>query len=303
MKRRTGLFISLLAIIGLIMALPGCKPARSEKPIVTVTIAPQQYFAEKIAGDKFEIRTMVPNGSSPESFDPSPGALVNLSHSKAYFRIGHIGFELAWMDKLQQTNPDMKVFNNSEGIELIEGSEHACSDPSHHHHDTAEAIDPHVWTSAANGKVIAQNMLNAFIELDPDNKSYYEANYKELMQEVQQTSDSVDMLLKNMQGKSFVIYHPALTYLAREYGMQQHAIENQGKEPSAAHLKALIDEVRDSKAHVIFIQQEFDEKNARMIADELGIRVVQINPLSYEWSKELIEIAKTLNDGETDSNK
>ena len=81
MKRRTGLFISLLAIIGLIMALPGCKPARSEKPIVTVTIAPQQYFAEKIAGDKFEIRTMGPNGSIPESFDPSPGALVNLSHS------------------------------------------------------------------------------------------------------------------------------------------------------------------------------------------------------------------------------
>lgn len=301
-KLTNPLVMSLLIMAGFIILFSGCKSTRSEKPIVTVTIAPQQYFAEKIAGDKFEIRTMVPNGNSPESFDPSPVDLVNLSHSKGYFKIGYIGFELAWMNKLQEMNPQMRVFDNSQGIGLIEGGEHVCSDASHQHQHE-EVVDPHIWTSATNGKLIAKNMLDAFIALDPDNKAYYENNYADLMKEITLTSDTVDQLLKPLEGKSFVIYHPSLTYLAREYGLDQHAIENQGKEPSAAHLKALIDEVRESGARVIFIQQEFDAKNAQMIADELGIKVVQINPLSYEWSKELIDIAKVLNDAETDSNK
>lgn len=300
MRKQIHLFLLVMTVGIVAFGLSSCKSSRSEKPVVTVTIAPQAYFAEKIAGDKFEIQTMVPNGNSPESFDPSPGALVNLSHSKAYFRIGQIGFEMAWMDKLKQANPSMKVFDNSQGVALIAGGEHACSDPDHHH-DHGGAVDPHIWTSAANSMTIARNMLDAFIELDPANKTYYEANYDELMKEITQTADSVDGLLQNMKGKSFVIYHPSLTYLADEYGMHQHAIENQGKEPSAAHLKELIDEVRNSGAHVIFIQQEFDEKNARMVADELGIRVVQINPLSYDWNKEMIEIAKALHDGEADS--
>lgn len=306
MKKQIHFILSLLVTGFFVFGLSSCKSSGSDKPIVTVTIAPQAYFAEKIAGDKFDIQTMVPNGNSPESFDPSPNALVNLSHSKAYFRIGQIGFEQAWMDKLEQANPNMKVFDNSKGIALITGGEHSCAHHGHDHahdhdHDHGEAVDPHIWTSPANGMAIARNMLDAFIELDPANKSYYEANYDKLMKDIEQTSDSVDLLLKDMKGKSFVIYHPSLTYLANEYGMEQHAIENEGKEPSAAHLKDLIDKVRESGAHVIFIQQEFDEKNARMISDELGIKVVQINPLSYDWNKEMIDIAKALRDGETDS--
>lgn len=287
-------FLPALLVSG-VMFLLGCSQPQKQKPIVTVTIAPQRYFAEKIAGDKFEIHTMVPYGSSPESFDPSPGALVNLSNSKAYFKIGYIGFELAWMDKLQRNTPGMKVYDNSEGIELLENEDHNCSDPSHHH-EVDQVIDPHIWSSPANGKKIAANMLKAFVELDPDNRSYYEQNYAELLKEIQQTTDSIDGMLRDQEGDTFVIYHPSLTYLAHDYGLHQYAIENQGKEPSAAYLKNLIDEVKGSGAKVIFIQQEFDAKNARMIGDELGLKVVSINPLSYDWNKELIEIAKALDD-------
>ncbi|MGL4293050.1 MAG: metal ABC transporter solute-binding protein, Zn/Mn family [Bacteroidales bacterium] len=278
-----------------VLLLTACVQPEKQKPIITVTIEPQKYFAEKIAGDKFDIHTMVPGGSSPESFDPSPGALVNLSHSSAYFRIGYIGFEMAWMDKLQRNHPELKVYDNSQGIELIENSGHTCSDPSHHH-EMDLTIDPHIWTSAANGEKIARNMLSAFIELDPDNKSYYEDNFNKLQQEIRQTNDSVHAMLDDQRGDAFIIYHPALTYLAQEYGLKQYSIENQGKEPSAASLKSLIDQVRESGAKVVFIQQEFDEKNARVIADELGLKVVQINPLSYNWNQELIDIAKALDD-------
>ncbi|MBR4922041.1 MAG: zinc ABC transporter substrate-binding protein, partial [Bacteroidaceae bacterium] len=66
---------------------------KNEKPIITVTLEPLRYFTEAIAGDNYQIVSMVPKGSNPESYDPTPQQLVNLSQSQAYFRIGHIGFE------------------------------------------------------------------------------------------------------------------------------------------------------------------------------------------------------------------
>lgn len=278
-----------------VFTLSGCVQNKQQKPIVSVTILPQQYFAEKIAGDKFEIHTVVPNGSSPESYDPSPASLVNLSNSVAYFKIGYIGFELAWMDKLQHNAPEMKIFDTSKGIDLLVNEQHQCNNPAHHH-EIEGGIDPHTWTSPANAEVIASNMRDAFIELDPKNRDYYEKNYAELLTEIHATRDSIASILKDNVGESFVIYHPSLTYLADEYGLHQFAIENQGKEPSAAFLKTLIDSVGNRNVKVIFIQQEFDEKNARLIAEEVGAKVVPINPLNYEWSKELIEIANALNE-------
>lgn len=72
-----------------------------EKPVITVTLEPQRYFTEAIAGDKFKVVSMVPKGSSPETYDPVPQQLVSLGDSKAYFRIGYIGFEQTWMDRLR----------------------------------------------------------------------------------------------------------------------------------------------------------------------------------------------------------
>ena len=305
---RRNLILLLTAFSVALLLLTACHARKNDsdgstRPVVTVTIEPQAWFAKRIAGDKFDIKTMVPGGSSPESFDPSPGDLVKLADSRAYFQIGHIGFEQAWMNKLRQANPQMQVFDNSQGIALIAG--HNCADHDHdadheeaHHDHSHGAIDPHVWESPANGLTIARNMLDAFIALDPDNRGYYEENASKLMAEITQTADSVDLLLEPLRGQSFVIYHPSLTYLADEYGLNQLAIEAGGKEPSAAQLKELIDRVRQSGARVIFIQQEFDAKNARLIADELGLRLVPINPLSPDWGTELVNIAKALHDGE-----
>ncbi len=290
MRKKIFTFVSLLSFLLLFAA---CSGARTRKNVVTVTILPQQYFAEQIAGDKFEIHTMVPAGSSPETFDPSPSSLVKVSDSKAYFKIGHIGFELGWMEKLKQNNPDMLVFDNSDGIDLLE-SNHECSHEGHHHAGHGSGIDPHTWTTPRNAAQIATNMLAAFIQLDPENETYYRTNYDQLMERIAATSDSLEVILKDLPSRDFVIYHPSLTYFANDYGLRQHAIENDGKEPSAQYLKQLIDTVRASGAQVIFIQQEFDTKNAKLLAQETGGEVVSINPLNYDWNQELIEIAKAL---------
>lgn len=94
---------------------------------------------------------------------------------------------------------------------------------------------------------------------------------------------------------AFMIYHPALSYFARDYGLHQIPIEAGGKEPSPAHLKALIDTCNSENVHVIFVQPEFDRRNAELIAQQTGTRVVDINPLSYDWETEMLNIAQALN--------
>ena len=173
-------------------------------------------------------------------------------------------------------------------------------DHDHHHHHHPGGVDPHTWSSISGAKVIAKNTLDAFVSLDPENKEYYQANYEQLTKEIGETEKTVSSLLHSLDNKTFIIYHPALTYLANEYGLTQLCIEMDGKEPSPAQLKELVETAREHNAKVVFIQREFDQKNAELIAKETGCRLIPINPLDYDWSKEMIHIAKSLVDGQAD---
>ena len=263
-------------------------PQKKEKPIITVTLEPLRYFTEAIAGDNFQVISMVPKGSSPESYDPTPQQLVNLSQSQAYFRIGYIGFEQAWMDKLEANSPDMKVYDTSVGVDLIRGEGHWHGD---HYHEGG--VEPHIWNSTPNALIIAENIYKALCELDAAHQADYQKRLDALKETIRQTDESVKAFLKNAD-KTFLIYHPALSYFARDYGLKQISMEEGGKEPSPAQLKALIETCRKEKIHTIFVQQEFDQRNAQLIANELGINIVSINPLSYDWAEEMVRVAKAL---------
>ena len=261
---------------------------KSEKAIITVTIEPLRYFTEAIAGKNYQVVSMVPKGSSPESYDPTPQQLVNLSKSQAYFRIGYIGFEQAWMKKLEANCPDMKVYDTSKGIDLIRDKGHWHGD---HFHEGG--VEPHVWNSTQNALIIADNIYQALCELDSTHQEDYQKRLDVLKQTIRQTDANVRTLLENADS-TFLIYHPALSYFARDYGLKQVSIEEGGKEPSPAQLKTLIETCRNEKVHTIFVQQEFDQRNAQLIANELGVNIVSINPLSYDWVKEMIRIAEAL---------
>ena len=270
--------------------LSGCgnTTQKSEKPILTVTLEPLRYFTEAIAGNNYEVVSMVPKGSSPESYDPTPQQLVNLSKSQAYFRIGYIGFEQAWMKKLEANCPDMKVYDTSKGIDLIRDKGHWHGD---HFHEGG--VEPHVWNSTQNALIIADNIYQALCELDSTHQEDYQKRLDVLKQTIRQTDANVRTLVENADS-TFLIYHPALSYFARDYGLKQVSIEEGGKEPSPAQLKALIETCRNENVHTIFVQQEFDQRNAQLIANELGVNIVSINPLSYDWVKEMIRIAEAL---------
>ena len=130
-------------------------------------------------------------------------------------------------------------------------------------------------------------------ELDAKNSEYYKNNLDSLTQIIENTDETIKSIIADAD-KTFLIYHPALTYFARDYGLEQISIEEGGKEPSPAHLQSLIKLCKEKNAKVIFVQQEFDMRNAETIAKELGVEVVPVNPLNYNWTEEMVNTAKAL---------
>ena len=278
-KRNSWLVIVFLLFVA-------CQPNKQKnevqenRSILMVTIEPLRYFTEAIAGPRFTVESIVPRGSSPETYDPTPAQLLALADSRAYLRIGSIGFEQVWMDRLMANAPDLPVFNTSQGIDFI------LED---------EGPEPHVWTSAVNARVIADNIATALCALDSTHTAEYLHRRDSLMAVIAQT-DSLcrSLLLRPDADRTFLIYHPALSYFARDYGLRQLPIEEAGKEPTPARLKALLDLCQKEKVNIIFVQPEFDRRNAELIARQTGTRIIPINPLSYDWQSEIIKAAKAL---------
>ena len=279
---------SLALLLFMIWSLAACttNKGNGNGPTITVSIEPLRYFTEAIAGEKYRVISMVPEGSTPETYDPTPKQMMRIGQSRAYLRIGYIGFEQAWMKNLEEQNPHMQVFDLSKGMTFIENEE-----PDSHHHGS---VDPHIWTSIRGAQVIARNVRDALSSLNLEHKADYALRYDSLMQEIEDTKMQMSCLLEPYKGTSFIIYHPALTYFAQEFGLNQLCIELDGKEPSPAQLTELIETARASQAKVVFVQQEFDQKNAELIAEETGCRLVRINPLAYDWKEEMINLAKII---------
>ena len=278
----------------------GCNTVGSDKPTVSVTIEPQRYFVEQISGNNFKVNTIVPAGTSPETYDPTPSQKVALGKSVLYFKVGYLGFENAWGKTLAENNADVEVVNTSNEITLIEGDnlENVIGGHQHHEGHDHQGVDPHVWSSPKSALIMAENMLNALVMADVENQKQYRDNFKELQSEIIATDKKITTLLENAPVKSFIICHPALGYFARDYNLTQYSIEFEGKSPSPQQLKQMIDFAHEQGVKTIFVQKGFDMKNAESLAKEVGASIHSIDPLSYNWSEELIKIAEILSRNE-----
>lgn len=288
---------SEIIVFLLFLWLTACGRKQTESRMVTVSIEPQRYFAEWIVGGRFAVQSVVPAGQSPENYDPTPRQMAQIGQSEAYLRIGPIGFEQAWLEKIRENNPKLPVYDLSAGMPLVKETVHGGEGHAHSH---TGGVDPHIWSSIEGARIIARNTLDAFVELDQAHADTYRTNYDQLLATIDSTETVIRQLLALRKHCAFIIYHPALTYFAAEFGLTQLCIEMEGKEPSPTQLAQLIAEARQHDAQVVFVQQEFDHKNAELIAKETGCHVVTINPLAYQWDRELIHIANALSDGETD---
>ncbi len=287
--------LSFIIIFGL-YTLNSCNSSskKEDTKTLTVTIEPQKYFLDRIAGNHFKVECIVPSGANPESADFTPSQMMSLDKSIAYFKIGYLGIENTLIDKVTSNNKEIKVVDCSQGITPIgEPCAHDHHDADHQHHGHAGG-DPHIWSSVTSAKIMAGNMYNALLEIDPVNKEDYSRNFNELNAEINTTDSIIKSYLQKTPAKAFIIYHPALSYFAEEYGLTQYSIEHEGKKPSPSQLKSLIDKAREENIKVVFIQQEFDKKNAETIAGAIGGKTVPLNLLSYDWNDEMIKVAKAL---------
>ncbi len=258
-----------------------------EKPVVTVSILPQKTFVEKIAGDDFKIQVLVPHGASPESYSLLPSQLKEISRSEVWFRMGYIGFELSWREKIEQINRDMKVVNLSEGLDLIVGEE-----VQHGDHVHVEGVDPHIWLSPKLVKQMAAEITEELSALIPEKSDEYRTNYQKFVKEIDQLDAEIRNALKDHQGRAFVTFHPSLSYYARDYNLVQYPLESGGKEPTAQHMAKMVELARKEKIDVIYIQSEFDRDHARVFAEEIDGTVVEVWPLNPEWEENLMGITQ-----------
>ena len=264
-----------------------------EKPTITVSIAPYEYFVDAIAGDNFTVNVMVPPGASPHNYEPYPEQIKKLQQSVAYIANGYLDFELVWMDRFYGMNPDMVELTLADYMELIE-SNHAHPEGEHgekaqvgedhgEEEEDAVGVDAHFWLSPKRGLIIASEIKDFLCELDPPNSGLYQENFTELAQSIVKLDLKADSLFGAAQKKTIIIYHPNLAYLAKDYGINELAIEEGGKEPSPAHLKELVDLARSEGIKSVFIQKEYDKRYAETIAGDIGAGVVVVDPLSANW--------------------
>lgn len=267
-----------------------CTPQHQAEPdTITVSILPQKYFVDRVTGGRYRVNVLVPPGASPATYEPTPQQIVALAGSPLYFRIGHIPFEKAWAGRLAAANPAMKIVDTSRGVDLFRGE--------HHHHepdgepDSETGIDPHIWLSTRAVKTQLGHIAAALAEFDPGNKEAYARNHAVFAAQIDSLDQEIKAILQATTRKKFMVFHPAWTYFAADYGLTQIPIEVEGKEPTPASLKKVIDIAEQEDIRVIFVQRQFDTHNARAVAGQIGAVVVQLDPLAQDWLDNMGKIA------------
>ena len=261
----------------------GCtsrRPADGEP--LYVSILPLRSLVQGIVGDDFDIEVLVPPGASPETFEPTPRQFVGLNKARMVFNVGLIDFETTLLAKVED---QAKVVDLSRGIELIAGT---CSHGSHGHTHT-HGIDPHVWTSPRALQKMAENAYEAIREAYPDSVKY-ETNYRLLQQELKALDERTAARIAASDVEYFIIYHPALTYYARDYGLRQIAIEAGGKEPSAKQLTQLIRQAREDGVRRILYQSQFPASAVEVIARDIDAEYAEVDPLREDVIANIEEI-------------
>jgi len=286
------ILINILLLAACQEAVPGI--TAEDKVKVTVSILPQAYFVERIGADAVTINVMVGPGEEPHTYEPKPEQMKGLSRSELFFMIG-TEYEDAWLPRFKDVNPNLVFVDNAAGIERI-----PLTAPHHHGdeptdealHTDEDLLDPHVWLSPNNGKIIANNILNALIEQEPGRAEEFQANYNYLIADINDLDNQIITILQDLDQRTFLVFHPAWGYFAEQYGLIQVPVEVGGQEPSPTDMVNLVNIAREEQIRVIFVQPSFSTANAIAIAKEIGAEVAVVDPLARDWLQNLKVVAE-----------
>lgn len=253
---------------------------------VLVSIEPQQFFVEKIAGTNVLVNVLVPPGGNPHAFEPTPKQMLNAGSSDVWFRLGE-SFEARAEAVLKSHNPNILVIDTREGIELISMSGHRCQHCCSH-----DDKDTHIWLSPRLAKIQAKTIAKALENRYPECQEQFEKNLELFLAELDELDQELASLFTQSETKAILVSHPAFGYLCRDYGLTQLSIEFEGKDPSPQQLTQLFQNVRNLNIKRVFTQEQYQNKGALLMAKELHAEVFSVDPYSRDYINNLKEIAK-----------
>lgn len=306
--------VACVFTVTVLFAVSNQKDGGSGKIKAVVTIAPQKEFVSKVAGEHVLVTVMVPSGKEPHSYEPTAEQMKAVADADVYFKLGSgIEFESIWMDTFVQQNPKMKVVNCSSGITLIpmeHEHDHNDSDSGcgpvllngtrttvcihdYDHHEE-HGLDPHVWMSPKNAKIMVENILKTLKSMDSENAGIYQKNADAYMLELDNIIANMTAGLSPYKGSKILVYHPAFGYLAHDFGLVQIAVEKNGMEPTPSGLAAVIEQAKKENITVVFAEPQFDRHNADVIASEIGGTVIMIDALAEHYADNMKDIAVKL---------
>lgn len=267
------------------LLIVGCTTkSGSDKKTIFVTITPMQSIIEEITAGDFDIEVIVPKGASPETFEPTPKQVTSFSDAELIFSTGLVDFEQSLIERI---SGDAEVVNLSNGIELIAGS---CSHGNHKH---KHGVDPHIWTSPRALRTMVTNAHKAIMAHYPDSVKYTEATGR-LLERIDALDTYCATRIKAEGVEAMMIYHPAYTYYARDYGIEQIAIEHDGKEPSLRQTTALIEKAKEHGVKAILRQPQYSEDKVRAIANDAGAEIITTDPLAEDILGEIERVTEII---------
>lgn len=255
-----------------------------ERPTVIVSVAPHKFFVEQIAGDTLNVFLMVPAGASAHTYEPTPKQMIIAGKADLWFRIGEF-FENKAIKALQSHNPKFKVVDLRKGLDLI------TSDPHAHKGCCPAGADLHIWLSARMAQIEATTIVNALKENFPKNKDLYETNYQNFITKLKNLDQTITTLLEPLKNRNILVSHPAYAYFCRDYNLKQYSIEVEGKDPTPQQLTKLLNLIRQIGVDKIFIQPQYNNKAAHLVAEDLSLKLVVLDPYSEDYIKCMLDIA------------
>jgi zinc transport system substrate-binding protein len=286
--------LAALAIAGaVLLGMTACaEPAddgASEEAALTVatSVPPMGWLAERIGGESVDVIVMTKPGEDPHTYEPSPADMRAMGDADAYVTVD-LEFEDVWVPRFTEASPDMVVVDAAADVaKLADSGEDEHSEGTDDHSEE----DPHVWTSLKAMAVMGHTLAAELAVLDPDNADAYTANARTLEADITKLDVDISAALASSESMTFMVFHPAWGYFARDYDLEQMAVESGGQEPSAAELATLIDSAREEGISVIFVQPSSSTRTADLIAEEIGAEVVVVNPLAEDWLANMQQVA------------
>lgn len=292
--------VRLALVLTGVLSVAGCgsRSSGGDKPLVFVCIPPQAVFVRALAGDLADCRVLLPAGSSPVTYDPRPSQLRDLAEADVYVRAG-VPFEVASWDKIRDTNRSMRVVDvaTETGLRKMDKHSHGEGEEHHEHHEHHEgedATDPHTWLNPKNAGAQAAAISEVLSGLLPGHEEELSQRRDRFLTELNSLDSEIREALAPVKGKCFWVHHPAWGYFADEYGLHQHSVEREGKEPGPQSMAAMVAEMKAEGVRVIFYDPQFSTKQVEVIAREAGVEIQPLNPLAEDYFANLRAAARAI---------